>query len=158
MITNQYNDYSKLFGDVVSLELSLAASRRSLEDIRKTIKEEDTEGRIGLDFSAHSIKQIQERLEALANESNVIYQDVLNTDHPEESILWPSNTKAFIIGMMAKASENGSVQTEPSRSSSSASEYHYKIEIQKWSTTEKKLIFVGIVENNIIKTAYFNWV
>jgi hypothetical protein len=155
---NRYSDYAKIFGDVVALESSLAASRRALEDMKRIIREEDTDGIVGIEFSAHAIKQIQERLEALANESSVIYRDVLNTEHPEESILWPSNTKAFITGIMAKASDNGSVSPEPSRSNSTSYEYHYKIEIQKWSTDDKKLMFIGIVENNTIKTGYFNWV
>jgi len=60
--------------------------------------------------------------------------------------------------MMAKAAENDSVHEEPSRSTQSAVEYHYKIEVKKWSTDNKKLVFVGIVENNVIKTTYFNWV
>jgi hypothetical protein len=158
MNTSRYNDYAKLFGEVVSLESTLSNSRRSLNDLREIIKEEDGDGSVGLIFSSHAVDQIQERLEILSRESSIIYEDVFNTEDPSKSIIWPSNTRAFIFGMMAKAAENESVQTEPSRSTKDGKEYHYKIEIKKWSTNEKKLVFVGIVENNTIKTAYFNWV
>jgi len=158
MNIERYNDFARIFNEVVSLELTLATNKRSLEDMRSIIKEEDKEGKIGLDFSAHAIRQIQERLEILANESSSVYEDVFNTETPERSIIWPSNTRAFIIGMMAKAAENDGVTQESSRSNGSSCEYHYKIEIRKWSTADKKLVFVGIVENNIIKTAYFNWI
>jgi hypothetical protein len=157
MENDLYQKYIKVFGDTVSLEGNLYASRRSLEEIRQMIKDEDSEGKIGLEFSAHAIKQIAERLEIIANENTVIYEDVLNTRSPAESILWPSNTKSFILGIMAKAMEMGNVTPESSRSNNDGFEFHYKVEIKKWSTPDRKLIFVGIVENGVIKTGYFNW-
>lgn len=152
---DSYVQYAKTLADAANLRSEISEKERLLGDLRdKLLSEED--GSIGIDMSAHASKQILERLEELASESSYIYEDVWKPKDISSSLMSPTNMRAFIIGIIARAKENGEV-TEKNSKNSSGKEYHYTVEIKKWSTDNKKLTFTGIVENNVIKTGYFNW-
>jgi len=120
-----------------------------------TSKESD--GSHGVDISAHAFKQISERLESLAMENDYIYRDFINIDEPPKSMSIPSNLKCFIFTLVASAKKRGGFSKENSKNTAGGFEFRYNIEIKKWSTPKGTLQFVCIVENNNIKTGYFNW-
>ena len=58
--------------------------------------------------------------------------------------------------MISKALNDGSYKAKKSRSG--GTEYTYTVTVHKWSKEDSLLQFVAIVEKNVIKTGYFNWV
>ena len=129
---------------------------RLVDDLKSQLKECDIHGECGITISAHASVQICKRLELLAMESSAIYRDVLDIDNPTASLLWPTNAESFVISLLSKARLEGKFKSVDSKSG--GVEYHYEIELNDWSTESKKLIFTGVVENNNVKTGYFNWV
>jgi len=96
-------------------------------------------------------------MEPLIRESDVIYQDFLNSKDLNQSLSFPSNLKAFIITLVANAKKKGNYTKESSKNTPNGYEFRYNIEIKKWSEPKRTLQFTCIVENNNIKTGYFNW-
>ena len=127
-----------------------------MEDLKKDLSESGDQ-RIAIEISAHAYRQMSERICSIAMESSSIWQDVFRPDSPNESLLVPSNLKSFLITMLSNAYEKHMYHEEESRNTNGGKEYHYNVDIKKWSD-DKTLQFVGIVENFTLKTAYFNWV
>jgi len=152
---DKYLEYAKILAEVSEMESSLSNKKRLLNDIKSELTDE--QGSFGLELSAHAIANISSRLEMLANENSKIYKDVMNRENPHKSIIWHSNMKAFIIGILANANKKGEFEEKESKNRPDHMEIHFSIEINKWSDENKRLIFVGIVESNIVKTGYFNW-
>jgi hypothetical protein len=123
--------------------------------MRDQLSSSECDGGFGLEVTAHAFKQISERLEALAMENLNIYNDVFNKDDPSKSLLAPSNLKSFIVSVIAQARNESNYSKEQSKSK--GVEFRYKVVISKWSS-DKDLEFTAIVENNHIKTGFFNWV
>lgn len=94
----------------------------------------------------------------LAMENEPIYRDFLNLEDPTKSMSIPSNLKSFIFTLVASAKKKGTFSKEKSKNTQDGFEFRYNMEIKKWSTNKDTLQFVCIVENNNIKTGYFNWV
>jgi len=155
-ISEKFLEYAEMISELSSTELKAQNIRRIIEDTKSELFAID-DGSCGLDLSAHAFKQISERLEKLAIENTVIYEDVFNRQTKSECILLPSNLKSFVITLVANAHRKGEFSKEPSKNNSAGVEYRYSIEIKKWSS-DKDLYLICIVENNNIKTGYFNWV
>ena len=158
MMDKIYLQYAEVLGDVSTLELELSEKKRALTEIRgelESYKKDD--GSYGLDLTAHAFTNITDRLSQLASEYPVIYSDVFNPNQPSRALLWPNNLRAFIISILASAREKKSFQEKPSKNTTGGKEYHYNVEIKKWSTDREVLIFTAIVESNVVKTGYFNW-
>lgn len=154
MNEDKYLDYAKLLDSLNSLERDLFNKKRALQAIKDELQSDGNDGSCGLDVSDHAFKQIAERLEALALEHSFIYRDVIKPDSHQESLLLASNMKSFIITLIADAKLKGNVTEDNSKSG--GVEYRYIIEMKRWSR-DKSLQFVAIVENNNIKTGFFNW-
>ena len=150
----KYLEYAELLSELYTAERKIRNSRRLVEELKAELSTCD--GSYGLDLSAHAFKQISERLEALALEHPQIYKDVFIRDSRAECLLLPSNLKTFIITLIANAKKKGTYSEVPSKNSS-GSEWKYTIEIKGWSS-DKTLQLICIVENNNIKTGYFNFV
>jgi hypothetical protein len=152
-----YLQYAEIFSEVSLLELELSEKRRALSEVRSEL-EKHPAGNFGLDLTAHAFTNITDRLSGLASEFPVIYNDVFNPGEPSRALLWPSNLRAFIISMLASANSKKQFSEKPSKNNAGGKEYHYDIEIKKWSTDRDILLFTAIVEDSVIKTGYFNWV
>lgn len=152
-----YIQYAESLSELITLENKLSNQKILAENLRKTLLSEETDGGYGIDMTAHAFKQISERMEDLVMENGDIRADVLNTSDPEKSLIMPSNLKSFIISILADARKKGFYKKIPSKSGGSGIEFHFTIEIKKWSN-ERVLQFTGIVENGNIKTGYFNWI
>ena len=150
-----YIDFAETMSSIVSLEKDLHTKRRVLEDLRKNLSAPDCDGGFGVDISAHAFRQISERLESLALENAVIYKDVMKPDSPQDTLLMASNMKSFITTLLANARKKGEYTIDDSKNG--GKEFRFTVNINKWSN-EKQLQFVGIVENNVVKTGFFNWV
>jgi hypothetical protein len=150
-----YLQYAEITTEISGLEFELSEKKRAIKEIRDELTSYDN-GRYGLDLTAHAFTNISNRLSELASESSVIYSDVYNKENPNKSLLWPSNLKAFIISIIASCKEDG--REKESKNTSGGKEYHFDIEIKKWSTDKDVLVFTAIVESNMIKTGYFNWI
>jgi hypothetical protein len=149
-----YVQFAELFGSINDAEHNLTNQRRDLARIKEKIVSNESDGGYGVEFTAHAFKQISERLESLALDNPVIYDDIFNITDPQHSLIIPSNLKSFIISVIAAARKSGLFTKERSRQG--GTEFHYRIKMEKWSS-DRELEFVGIVENGNIKTGFFNW-
>lgn len=138
--------------ELVKKEMQVSELRRSIQEDKESLTSKEGDGSHAVDISAHAFRQICERLEILAAENELIYKDCIN-----ESIFFPSNLKVFVINLIAEARKKGSYSKEPSKNTDGGYEFRYQIEIKKWSDAKSTLQFTCIVENNNIKTGYFNW-
>jgi len=152
-----YIQYAEAISRIASLEIELHNKKRLIADFKENLVSPESDGGFGIEFTAHAFKQINERLEKLALEYSIIYKDVFKEDAPSESLLLASNMKSFIITLLANARKNGEFKAEPSKNSNGGTEYRFTVDIKRWSI-DKTLQFVGIVENNHLKTGFFNWV
>ena len=150
-----YIQYAEMLSSIINTEKELHDKKKVLKDLKDKFNSNECDGGYGVEISAHAFRQIAERLESLAMGSSVIYKDVFNPDNPSRSLLLPSNMKSFIITSLANARSKGLFQIEPSKDN--GNEFRYTIDIRKWSGS-KTLQFVSIVENNNVKTGFFNWV
>jgi hypothetical protein len=157
MIEKIYLQYAEMSGDISATELELSEKKRSLEEIKNELLSTG-DGGVGLDLTAHAFTNISDRISSIAAENVSIYADVFNPSNPSKAILWPNNLRAFIISMIANARSKGSFTEKQSRSSKEGTEYKYDVEIKKWSNDRSVLVFTAIVESNVVKTGYFNWV
>jgi len=150
-------EFAKEYAECVSKETELHEIKRSMEEKRCFLMSNEGDGSHGIDISAHAFKQILERLEMLANENDQISKDCINVNNVQDSKFKPSNLKSFVIALIANAKKKGCFSKEASKNTAGGFEYRYNIEIKKWSDSKNTLQFVCIVENNNIKTGYFNW-
>jgi hypothetical protein len=142
-----YKNYSRVYHEVVDLTRTLNAKRRELDLITAGLK--NAGGEYGIEFSAHAIANISTRLEELASDDQIIYDDVFRPDSLLDALIIPSNLKSFVISLLSQAIEEGAVEQRNSKSN--GIEYHHVTRIKKWSVA-----FTCIVEDNTIKTGYFN--
>ena len=156
---DRYIEFAEAFSELVTLESRIHNKRRLVEDLKQELKSEDNDGSYGLEFTGHAFKQISERLEEIAMESTIVYKDVFKSGSPSESLLIPSNLKSFIITLLSDANKKGQYKEEESKSNKSpdGKEYRYTINMNKWNS-DKSLQFIAIVEDNFIKTGFFNWI
>jgi hypothetical protein len=155
-LDKKYQEYAEAFAEKAEIDSKIKNLSRLVDDLKREIKEHDNTGEYGLNITAHACNQISKRLESLAAENSVIFKDVMNMENPSSSLIWPTNMESFVLGMLAKARLSKDFTVEDSKNSS-GKEYHYNIEIRDWATENKRLIFTGLVENNNIKTGFFNW-
>jgi len=153
----RYIQFAETLNELLSLERSIRNKRRLMESLKKDLDPSECDGSFATDFTAHAFKQLSERLEELALENPKIFKDVFPDGSPSESLLLPSNLKSFIITLIADARKKGHFKEEESKNTSGGVEYRYTIDMRKWSN-DKTLQLVVIVENNCIKTGFFNWV
>jgi hypothetical protein len=154
-LSDRYLDYAELLSELTTLELKLRNMKRATEEFKTELTQIENDGSYGVDLSAHAFKQISERLEILSLENSVINNDVFKGSRAE-CLLLPSNLKSFIITLIANARKKGDFKIDKSKNSD-GSEYRYTIDLKGWSN-EKVLQLVCIVENNYIKTGFFNFV
>ena len=153
-----YLAYVKELGELGDKELQIAELRRNVEEKHEFLTSSESDGSHGVDISAHAFKQISERLEVLAIDNESISRDFININDPWTSMSISSNLKCFIFTLVASAKKKGTFSKEKSKNSQEGFEFRYNIQIKKWSGKKGTLQFVCIVENNNIKTGYFNWV
>lgn len=151
-----YVQYAETYSESITLKGTLHNCERMLEELKASLTSPESDGGFGVEVSAHAFKQISERLEELASQNKAIYDDVFRRDEPLASLILASNLKSFIITTLANAHKKGNFSKEKSKNSSGV-EFRYIVDINKWSG-QKTLQFVVIVENNYIKTGFFNWV
>jgi len=154
-VASEYTEYAKVLNEISIIERRLSESRLSARNLKDSILSVDKDGSIGLTVSDHAFAQMSIRIHELASDNPLIYKDVF-PDNLDGSLLVPNNLKSFIISMMAKALEDNSRKSRKSRGE--GVEYIYTLSMNCWSTEDSLLQFVAIVENNIVKTGYFNWV
>ena len=154
-----YKQYGEALRDVGLAEADLARKKTALNQIKSELGKNLSEGdgSVGIDISAHAFTNISDRLQRLAMENQVIYDDVFNKDEPSLSILWPNNLRAFVVTLLAEAYDKSAVVQKPSKNNHNRFEYHYNIKIEKWSGSDNSLIFTGVVEGGNLKTGFFNW-
>jgi hypothetical protein len=158
MTEKLYLQYAELLSEISIAELEMNEKKRALSELKTELdKDREVDGSLGLEVTAHAFTNIAERLAILASENPAIHADVMNVKEPSKAILWPSNLKAFVIGTIANAKLKKNYTEKPSRNSPGKKEYHYEIELNKWGTDSEELHFTAVVENNVVKTGFFNW-
>lgn len=155
MDNGKYIEYVKLLSDIDDEKKSVSKKHNNLQDIEDELNAVDDTGMYPTKVTDHAMAQISDRIEALAYKSKNAYEDIFSKSH-EESLLLPTNLKCFTLTMVGKALEDGTYKSVKSRSG--GKEYRYNVNISKWKTKDKELMFTIIVENNNVKTGYFNLV
>ena len=156
-LSSQYMDYAEILSQLTECELKAQNLRRLADDLKASLSSDEYGKRCGLMLTDHAFKNLSERLEKLAMENTLIWNEVHNKSSKSECLLWPSNLKCFIITLLADAHKKGNLSRERSKNNVGGWEYRYSIDINKWSD-DKTLQLTCIVENNMVKTGYFNWV
>jgi len=157
-LEDEYINYAESLSELTAMEAQIHNKKRYVEDLKKQLMDPDAgDSSFGIEFTAHAFRQISERLEALVMENPVIFKDVFKDDSPSESLLMPSNMKSFIITLLSDARKKNNFTEEESKNTNNGIEYRYTINMNKWSN-EKTLQFIAIIENNYIKTGFFNWI
>ena len=151
---SEYSQFAELLRQITDAEKDIARDKSTMEKLRKKIVENDDKGEYAVSITSHAFDQISNRLERVAYESPNAYVDIFECPR-EKSIIIPSNLTAFIISMVCKSREDDSYECKKSRTG--GTEYVYTVNISKWSN-DKELFFTCIVENNVVKTGYFNFV
>ena len=148
-------DYAKALSSINDLEHEIARLSRNKSDIEDAVQSsgEDTSGGIALFITDHGFTQIVERFEKAIRMDCDAY-DKLYNKNVSESILTPSNFKAFIITILAQAYNDNNYGYE----SHKGGQYRYNIEISSLSNENTTLEFISIVKDNKVITGYFNWV
>jgi len=154
-LTEIYIRYAETLSGLGSLERELHNKIRLLEELKTELGSPDGDGGYGVEVSAHAFKQISERFEKLALKNSVIYNDICKPESRYDSLLFSSNLKSFIITLLANARKKNEYKEEPA--ANGGTEFRFTVDIKSWSG-DKTLQFVGIVQNNVIKTGFFNWV
>jgi hypothetical protein len=152
-----YMEFAEGVSAMNDLEMQLYNQKRLMDELKKKLLSPTDDGSFPLELTAHGFKQISERLESLAKEEAIIFTDVFSSVDPQRSLLIPSNLKSFVFTTLAVARKNGQFVKEKSKNNPNKFEYRYTVVIDKWSI-EKSLEFVAIVEDNRIKTGFFNWI
>lgn len=155
-LEDKYLEFAELLSELSESELKIRNMRRIVDEIKEELAQPGNDGSYGLELSAHAFRQISERLETLSLENIAIYKDVFK-ESKSEWLLLPSNLKSFIITLLADARKKGNFIQDKSKNTPDGIEYRYTIDIKKWSN-DKMLQLVCIVENNYIKTGFFNFV
>ena len=151
-----YLAFAKELSELGEKGMRISELRRSVQEKKESLSSSEGDGSHAVDISAHAFRQISERLEILALENEIIYRDFININSPSESFSIPSNLKSFVITLIANAKKKGHFSKESSKNTVGGFEYRYNIEIKKWSDAKSTLQFTCIVENNNVKTGYFN--
>ncbi len=155
--SEKYLEYAELISNLADLEAKTQNLRRLIDDIKISLSSDETGKRCGLELTAHATKNLSERLEKLATENTLIWNDVFDKPGKADCLLLPSHFKCFIITLLADAHKKGNFSKDRSKNNTGMWEYRYTIDINKWSD-DKILQLTCIVENNVVKTGYFNWV
>jgi hypothetical protein len=155
-INDLYTQYAETIDQFRGAEIKLYNIKRLSESIKSELIEFDN-GSVGIEFTGHAFKQISERLESLSMENFLVHQGVFK-ENPSDNLLLPSNLKPFIINLLAKARSDNSFTEQLSKSNDGCKEYRYIVDLSEWSDDSKTLQLTCIVENNCIKTGYFNWI
>jgi len=154
-LTDLYIQYAETISQLNDSRKDVENKNKLLSQLKKNINTPESDGSFAIEFSDHAFKQISKRFEELMVQSDEANKDILKTNNKLESLLLWSNLESFIFTLLASARKKE--QFKKQRSKSGGFEYHIYSDIKKWSN-EKKLQFVGIVENNCLKTGFFNWV
>lgn len=153
-----YEQFVEIKKKVADLEKSLKDSKKSMLAITELVKTDEGKhnGRFGLEFTGHGFTQISQRLEDISGDHEHIYKDVFNIENPSESIMFPSNLKIFVLQILLAAEKAGN-KWKSKKSNKGGTEYIYTMEIQKWRSGNDRCIFTCIIEENNIKTGYFDY-
>ena len=143
----------KKIDDSKALTSSMEEEVEQLEE--EIINSDSNNGAFPLLVTDHAIAQTLERLEALMRRSPRARRDIGERDF-ENSLLLHSNLRHFILIMVVRATEDNSVRPRKSRGGGKGTEYVYTVNLHKWKTRDKSLNMSIIVENNTVKTCYFN--
>jgi len=103
----------------------------------------------------HAFNQICDRLEELSLKYSVVYSYISSVD-VWDSLFVPSILRKFVFESVYNAIKNNSVVSKKSRSG--GIEYIYNDNMTDiWAIgNNKEITFSIIVENNVVKTGYFN--
>jgi len=129
---------------------TLAMNNTNMKTLESKLNDD---GKFPTQISDHAFAQVIKRLEDLTTKSTNAYDDIMNGDI-KDSLFLPSNLRKFIYDNVKTAIKIESVKKKTSRSG--GHEYIYDIKIPKWNDGTKECVFTLAVEQNNIKTCYFN--
>jgi hypothetical protein len=154
MIEDLIVEYARIYSNAVDKEHELAKANRDVIEHEGILSELDVPNAAPINISDHGFAQISTRFESAIAKSPIAYNYVYKAKEGE-SLISPSNLKAFILTIMSKAFYDGDYKKETDRGR--AIQYRYTIKLYKMSDEEKSLSFVGIIKNSTIVTGFFNW-
>lgn len=155
-LEDTYIQFAEALSEYINIEKEIHDKSRLVTELKVQLSTGNNDGSFATEFTGHAFKAIAERLEELAAENPIIHNYIFRD--PLNPLLMPSNLKSFIISLLADARKKGDYKIEQSKNTKDGNEFRYNINIAKWGSDGKKLFLVVIVEDNHVKTGFFNWV
>lgn len=154
-MNTKYIEWVKLLSEITDEKKVTIRKINKAEALEEDIVGGEDGSMLPTKITDHAMTQIHRRLAGLTNKSTVAFEDVMNKK-ASDSLLDPDNLECFIFTMISKSYKDGTYKSKKARSG--GSEYVFNINMPNWNTKNKKLVFSMIVENNVVKTGYFNLV
>ena len=154
-MNDKYIEWVKLLSEITDEKKVTVRKINKAEALQRDIVEGEDGDILPIKITDHAMTQIHRRLADLANKSPKAFDDIMNKT-ADASLLDPDNLECFIFTMVSKAYGDNSIKKKKSRSGST--EYVFNVNISKWKTKNKELVFSMMVENNVVKTGFFNLV
>lgn len=109
--------------------------------------------------SEHAAMRAMERVHAYAESCKELFDEVVNVMDPAMSLSLPQNMKSFILGVLAQAYVDKRYVEQQSQSNKSINgiEWKYIVKVPSWVFGNRYIELVACVEDNVVKTVFFNW-
>jgi len=150
--SHDYDDYFRLVNlknDNEAHLKTIASNGLAIQELEHTMKDP----KLPLNLSAHAYTRVSNRLEELTTKNPKTYKDIMTGDN-KYSLFIPSNLNKFIFDKVKVALKGGHITKKKSRSG--GDEFIFDIRIPEWDYEDKECVLSMAVENNNIKTCYFN--
>lgn len=141
-----YDEFRNSYEQVNSVTSHYAVMKREEDNLTSKILEND-DGGLGTSLSSHAFRRVYDRIEKLLVENPFIYKAVNDSGN---TIFRPSNMFMFVTDLILKARLEGNFVKQPN------GQYKYVTKVEEWCNDDFSVEFVCYVENNNIKTIFFN--
>ena len=152
----KFVDYAAAVAAIQDAKVMVSAATSRLAESAELV-EADVNPAFAMHVTQHAATRAVSRLNECAVTEPKIMCDLVNQEHPERSLAIIENMHTFLITVLAHAFESGSYVEVPSRNNKGKSEYKYTTPVVKWIFKNKRLDICAHVEDNAVKTVYFDW-
>jgi len=149
--------FIKFAEDLDDLQIMTSKIRVLTQEVTAAKKEFESNPEFATSVTTHAAARASERIQAMAEEQPELFSDVINMKNPTMSLSLVANIRVFLISVLANAHADGKYSVGPSKSNEGKVEYKYVVNINKWVFDKRRIELVAIVEDNNVKTVFFNW-
>ena len=148
---NEFQEYLDLMYNDLSPDSESNELRRRFSMLHSAIKNSDDTGGIPLELSSHAYHRAATRIQQMSIRNIAVYNDVVIIG--KNQLYTPVNLSIFILENINEARINNSFTVTGNEESKN---FKYESEISPWSGDGGKVTMVSVVQNNVVKTVFFN--